>query len=56
MREADFSPDGRWVTFASDPDFGDFDIYLMRVNGSEITQLTVNDLQDFDPAWRPFVP
>ncbi|MEN8242847.1 MAG: protein kinase [Chloroflexota bacterium] len=56
MREADFSPDGRWIVFASNPDFGSLDIYLMRVNGSEITQLTESEGQDFDPAWRPYVP
>jgi serine/threonine protein kinase len=56
MREPDFSPDGRWVTFASNPDLADLEIYLMRVNGSELTQLTTDDAEDFDPAWRPGVP
>jgi serine/threonine protein kinase len=56
MREPDFSPDGRWITFASNPDFADLEIYLMRVNGSELTQLTTDDAEDFDPAWRPGVP
>jgi Tol biopolymer transport system component len=56
MREADFSPDGRWITFASNPDYADLEIFLMRVNGSELTQLTNDDAEDFDPAWRPTVP
>jgi serine/threonine protein kinase len=56
MREVDFSPDARWLVFASNPDFGDLDIFLMRVNGSEISRLTTNDSEDFDPAWRPFAP
>lgn len=53
MREADISPDARWVVFASNPDFEDLNIYLMRVNGSELTQLTTDEGEDFDPAWRP---
>jgi Tol biopolymer transport system component len=56
MREADISPDGRWLVFASNPDFGDLDIFLMRVNGSELTQLTTDEAEDFDPAWRPINP
>jgi Tol biopolymer transport system component len=56
MRETDFSPDGRWITFASNPDYADLEIFLMRVNGSELTQLTSDDAEDFDPAWRPAVP
>jgi serine/threonine protein kinase len=56
MRETDFSPDGQWIVFSSNPDFGDLDIYLMRVNGSELTQLTTNEAEDFDPAWRPNIP
>jgi serine/threonine protein kinase/Tol biopolymer transport system component len=56
MRETDFSPDGRWITFAANSDYADLEIFLMRVNGSEITQLTTDDAEDFDPAWRPTVP
>jgi serine/threonine protein kinase len=53
MREPDVSPDGRWIVFSSNPDFEDLDLYLMRVNGSQITQLTADESEDFDPAWRP---
>lgn len=56
MREADVSPDGRWLVFASNPDFQDLDIYLSRVNGSELAQLTIEDSEDFDPVWRPMAP
>jgi len=53
MREADFSPDGLWVVFAMNSDPANLDIYMMRVDGSEITPLVVGDSNDFDPAWRP---
>jgi Tol biopolymer transport system component len=56
MRESELSPDGRWLVFASNPDFEDLDIFLMRVNGSEITQLTTSEFEDFDPVWRPSIP
>ena len=53
MREADFSPDGLWIVFAMNTDPANLDIYMMRVNGSEMTPLVVSDSNDFDPAWRP---
>lgn len=56
MREADFSPDGFWVVFESWPDGLNHDIYLMSINGAELTQITRNSAMDFDPAWRPLLP
>ena len=53
MREADFSPDGEWLVFASNPDGVNYDIYFMRSVGTEIQQITIDPGLDFDPVWRP---
>ncbi|MEJ5239608.1 MAG: family 16 glycoside hydrolase [Anaerolineales bacterium] len=45
-----WSPDGQWIAFTSDRD-GDDDIYLMRADGTQITPLTRNSLNDFHPTW-----
>jgi TolB protein len=52
-----FSPDGRWIAFTSyrdDPhaDLG-CEIYIMRVDGSDPTRLTDNDICDWQPRWGP---
>jgi Tol biopolymer transport system component len=48
-----WSPDGTKVIFASDRD-GDFDIYTMDADGSNVAQVTVNsDVDDVDPEWQP---
>jgi serine/threonine protein kinase/Tol biopolymer transport system component len=53
MREADFSPDGLWIVFSINSDPANLDLFMMRLDGSEMTPLVVNDSNDFDPAWRP---
>ena len=50
-----FSPDGQWITFMSYRDhfweeFG-CEIYIMRVDGTDIRRLTSNDTCDFQPRW-----
>lgn len=45
-----FSPDGGWITFTSYRD-GDSEIYIMRADGSGVTQLTFNDRPDWQPRW-----
>jgi TolB protein len=47
-----FSPDGLWLAFSSSRD-GDHEIYVMRVDGSQVTQLTDNDYDDWQPTWGP---
>jgi Tol biopolymer transport system component len=47
-----FSPDGLWLAFSSSRD-GDHEIYVMRVDGSQVTQLTDNDYDDWQPIWGP---
>ena len=53
MREPAVSPDGFWVAFSGGPGAAQSDLYFMRINGSEVTQLTDTESQEFDPAWRP---
>lgn len=53
MREAEFSPDGFWITFESWPDGVNHDVYIMNSGGSNIRQLTTDPAYDFDPTWRP---
>lgn len=45
-----FSPDGRWITFASQLD-GDNEIFITRIDGSESYQLTANKRPDWQPRW-----
>ncbi len=46
-----FSPDGQWIVFASSRD-GDFDLYVMRPDGSDVRQLTFNvGVDDWQPRW-----
>ena len=40
------------IAFASDVD-GDFEIFVMRADGSRVRQLTDNDVDDFEPSWSP---
>ena len=52
-----FSPDGQWVTFTSYYDHpGDengCEIYILRVDGSDLRRLTDNDYCDYQPRWGP---
>jgi Tol biopolymer transport system component len=49
---ATWSPDGLQIAFASDVD-GDFDIYVVSVDGGTPRPLTENTAEDRDPAWSP---
>lgn len=52
-----FSPDGRWITFMSYRDHPrealGCEIYIMRVDGSELRRLTDNEICDWQPRWGP---
>lgn len=52
-----FSPDGRWIAFTSYMDrYRDdhgCEIYIMRVDGSEVRRLTDNEYCDWQPRWGP---
>lgn len=52
-----FSPDGQWVAFTAYFDHpGDehgCEIYIMRLDGSDLRRLTDNDYCDYQPRWGP---
>jgi TolB protein len=52
-----FSPDGQWVVFTSYYDHPGEDngceIYIIRVDGSDLRRLTDNDYCDYQPRWGP---
>jgi TolB protein len=52
-----YSPDGKWITFASYRDrFKDDngeEIYIMRSNGTDVRRLTNNIYVDYQPRWGP---
>jgi serine/threonine protein kinase len=52
-----FSPDGNWIAFTAYIDHPDdvngCEIYVMRVDGSDIHRLTNNDYCDWQPRWGP---
>ena len=52
----DWSPDGEWIVFASNEAVDsqkrhNFDIWVMKPDGSEKTQLTTNGSHDDSPCW-----
>ena len=51
------SPDGQWVTFTAYFDhFNDdhgCEIYIMRIDGTDLRRLTNNDYCDYQPRWGP---
>ncbi len=47
-----FSPDGSRIAFASSRD-GNFEIYTMRVDGSDLRRLTFHPSIDNAPTWSP---
>ena len=52
-----FSPDGKWVVFTAYFDhYGDdlgCEIYMIRVDGTDLRRLTDNDYCDYQPRWGP---
>jgi hypothetical protein len=52
VEDAAWSPDGKQIAFASDVD-GDFDIYMIPVEGGTPSMITRNKAEDREPAWSP---
>lgn len=52
-----FSPDGQWVAFTAYfdhyHDLNGCEIYVMRIDGSDLTRLTDNKYCDWQPRWGP---
>jgi Tol biopolymer transport system component len=47
-----WSPDGRKIAFMSDRD-GNREIYVMNADGTGLTRLTNDDVDDENPSWSP---
>jgi Tol biopolymer transport system component len=47
-----WSPDGKSIAFASDAE-GQYDIFLMNADGSDITRLTASNASEKEPSWFP---
>ena len=52
IRDAVFSPDSYWLAFEGQVD-EQRDIYIITINGSNMTNLTNDDALDFHPDWQP---
>ena len=50
--DATFSPDGRFIAYASDKG-GNFDIWVQPVSGGDPVQITKSPAQDTQPDWSP---
>jgi Tol biopolymer transport system component len=48
-----WSPDGTKIVFSSDRDGGDYDIYAMDSDGSDVAQVTNLPGEEFSPDWQP---
>jgi Tol biopolymer transport system component len=50
--DPDYSSDGQWIVFESVVD-EQFDIFMMKIDGTSRIRLTDDLAFDYDPAWRP---
>jgi TolB protein len=51
--DPDFSPDGRYLTFASTYFGGGYNIAIMRTDGTSIKQISKSRGGDYEPTWGP---
>jgi TolB protein len=47
-----YSPDGERIAFSTDRD-GNYEVYKMRADGSNPTNLTNKPALDYEPTWQP---
>jgi Tol biopolymer transport system component len=53
IENAEYSPDGFWLLFESLGEKNNRDIYIMTVDGNNVSRLSDDPGVDFDPVWRP---
>jgi Tol biopolymer transport system component len=51
-----WSPDGTKIVFSSDRDGGDYDLYTMDTDGSDVAQVTNLPGDEHTPDWQPLTP
>jgi len=47
-----FSPDSKKICFSSDRN-GRLNLYIMKINGSDLEQITFDTVKYFNPVWNP---
>jgi TolB protein len=55
-RDGAFSFDGNWIAYSSNqesPNSGKYHIYMMKVDGTDVRQLTQGSTNEGDPCWSP---
>ncbi len=50
-----WSPIGNWIAFTSNVE-GNYDIYLIRSDGTGLTRVTKSNVDEYAPAWRILSP
>lgn len=55
IENADYSPDGFYLTYEGVEESGNVDVFYMTVSGGDKIRLTTDNAQDFDPVWRPAI-
>ena len=48
-----WSPDGTQLVFGATDNSGNTDVYVVGVDGSDLTRLTTDAADDYQPAWSP---
>lgn len=54
--DPDWSPDGRYLVFATTSMGPNFQLAMMRADGSNIRELTKSRFGDYEPSWAPVLP
>lgn len=53
IEDVQFSPDGHWIVFEGAAEEGNRDIFFSTISGGNVTRLTTDPTDEFDPVWRP---